>query len=119
MRDRGAKPAGSLVVSREVRSASFDRPHRGDSPPAQGTGAARDRPRRRVLADPDQGESTFLGNLLRSESVGGSIALVAAVIALVWANLGFNSYEQFRAWQVGPLDVEHWASEGGVVIAVF
>ena len=75
--------------------------------------------RRRFLADPDQGESTFLGDLLRSETVGGSIALVAALVALTWANLDFSSYEQFRAWEVGPLDIEHWASSGALTVFFF
>ena len=34
----------------------------------------------------DRGESTFLGDFLRRETVGGTIALVAAAIAVVWAN---------------------------------
>ena len=51
---------------------------------------ARRRPR--FLPDPDAGESTFVGNLLRSETVGGSIALVAATAALLWANLDLGSY---------------------------
>jgi NhaA family Na+:H+ antiporter len=75
--------------------------------------------RRRFLVDADQGESTFVGGLLRSETVGGSIALVAALVALVWANLDFTSYEGFRSWQVGPLDVEQWASDGALTVFFF
>jgi NhaA family Na+:H+ antiporter len=81
--------------------------------------------RRRFLpypgSDPDQGvgESTFLGSLLRSETVGGSIALVAALVALVWANLDFSSYEHLRALELGPLDVEQWASEGALSVFFF
>ena len=75
--------------------------------------------RLRFLPDPDEGESTFVGDLLRSETVGGSIALVAALVALVWANVDYASYEHFRAFQVGPLSVEAWAADGGLAIFFF
>ena len=72
-------------------------------------------------ADPDfkQGETTFLGDLFRSETVGGSVALVAALVALTWANLDYSSYEQFRGWQIGPLGVEQWASDGALTVFFF
>ena len=41
---------------------------------------------RRILPLPAPGETTFLAGILRSESVGGVLALSAGVIALVWAN---------------------------------
>ena len=40
-------------------------------------------PLRRFLPDPDQGESTFIGEFLRRETVGGGLALVAAGLAQV------------------------------------
>ena len=40
------------------------------------------RRRPRWLPDPEQGESTFVGDLLRSETVGGSIALVGALVEI-------------------------------------
>ncbi len=76
----------------------------------------------RWLPDPDPddpGESNFVVDLLRSETVGGSIALVAAVVALVWANLDFASYQELRHWDLGPLDVEHWAADGALAIFFF
>ncbi len=75
--------------------------------------------RRRFLPDADQGETTFLGDLFRSETVGGSVALVAALVALTWANLDYTSYEHFRAWEIGPLDVEEWASDGALTVFFF
>ena len=78
---------------------------------------ARRRPR--FLPDPEQGESTFVGDLLRSETVGGSIALVAAVAAMVWANLDAAGYQQFRGLRVGPIDLEHWASDGALAVFFF
>ena len=61
-------------------------------------------------------ESIFIGTLLRSETVGGGIALVAAAVALVWANLDESSYDALRSFDVGPLDLEHWAADGALAI---
>jgi NhaA family Na+:H+ antiporter len=41
-----------------------------------------ERRRPTFLPDADKGESTFLGDLLRQETVGGAIVLVAATIAV-------------------------------------
>jgi NhaA family Na+:H+ antiporter len=78
-----------------------------------------DRRRARWLPDTEQGESTFVGDLLRSETVGGSIALVAALVAVAWANLDFASYESVRDWHLGPLSIEHWAADGALAIFFF
>ncbi|MET0839871.1 MAG: Na+/H+ antiporter NhaA [Marmoricola sp.] len=78
---------------------------------------ARRRPR--WLPDPEQGESTFVGDILRSETVGGSIALVGALVALVWANVDFTSYTHLREAHVGPLSLEHWAADGALAIFFF
>ena len=75
--------------------------------------------RPRWLPDAEQGESTFVGDLLRSETVGGSIALVGALVALVWANLDFASYAALRDWHLGPLSMEHWAADGALAIFFF
>jgi NhaA family Na+:H+ antiporter len=72
--------------------------------------------RRRFFPPAEPGESTFLGGLLRSETVGGGIALAAAAIALVWANLGDDSYHSLRSVDIGPLDLEHWAADGALAI---
>lgn len=75
---------------------------------------ARRRPR--FFPTPEPGESTFLGRLLRSETVGGAVALAAAAIALVWANVAVDSYQSVRHFELGPLDVEHWAADGALAI---
>lgn len=77
------------------------------------------RARPRFLPDPELGESTFVGDLLRSETVGGSIALLAAAVAVLWANLAGDSYEALRGLHLGPLDVEHWAADGALSIFFF
>ena len=64
-----------------------------------------------LFPDPDQAESTFLGDFFRRETVGGAIALLAAALAVVWANSPWGtSYADLRALEIGPLDVEHSSS---------
>jgi Na+:H+ antiporter, NhaA family len=76
--------------------------------------------RRFFLTKPDQRESIFLGDLLRREAVGGAIALCAAIFAVIWANSDWgDSYRAFRAVRVGPLDLEHWASDGALTLFFF
>ena len=76
--------------------------------------------RRRFLPEIGPTESTFLGDLLRKETVGGSIALAAALVAVVWANSPFGeSYQWLRHLEIGPLDVEHWAADGALTVFFF
>lgn len=55
----------------------------------------------------------FLKRMSASETLSGGIMLGAAVLALVMANspLG-DSYENFRDFTLGPLDVRHWIQDG-------
>jgi NhaA family Na+:H+ antiporter len=72
------------------------------------------------VPSPEPGETRFLTDLLRSEPVGGSLALAAAVVALVWANSGWSSaYHSFIGWDVGPLDLEHWGADGALTLFFF
>ncbi|WP_030615835.1 Na+/H+ antiporter NhaA [Streptomyces sclerotialus] len=71
-------------------------------------------------------ERNHLADLLRTETVGGVLLLVAAVVALLWANtpLG-DSYEAVRGFHLGPaslgldLSVQHWAADGLLAIFFF
>jgi len=75
---------------------------------------------RRILPLPAAGETAFLSRLLRSESVGGLLALVAAIIALVWANSPADSaYHSFVGVDLGPLDLEHWGADGALTLFFF
>ena len=74
---------------------------------------------RRLFPDLEPGESSFLGDLFRREAVGGALALLAAAVALVWANVSEPSYDGLRHLQIGPLDLEHWASEGALTLFFF
>ncbi|HET7691149.1 MAG TPA: Na+/H+ antiporter NhaA [Nocardioidaceae bacterium] len=73
--------------------------------------------RRRILPPLTRGEDTFLGNLLRTETVGGAIVLIAAVVAVLWANSPVSeAYADLRHWEIGPLDLEHWAADGALTL---
>ena len=84
----------AATVSREVWSARRPSRRRRRS----------DRSRHRVVvrrllpASPDQREATFLGDLFRRETVGGAIALVAAVVGVLWAN---------SPWAAAYVDLRH------------
>ncbi|MFF6790881.1 Na+/H+ antiporter NhaA [Streptomyces filamentosus] len=68
-------------------------------------------------------ERRHLTDALRTETVGGVLLLLAAVAALVWANVFHGSYEAVSGFHIGPaalgldLSVEHWAADG--LLAVF
>lgn len=60
-----------------------------------------------------------MGDLLRKETFGGSIALLAAVAALVWANFDLAGYNHLREAQIGPLTLEQWAADGALTVFFF
>lgn len=69
-------------------------------------------------------ETTRISEILRKETVGGALLLVAAVAALVWANSpAADSYAALRDVKVGPealhlhLSLGKWAADG--LLAVF
>ncbi|GAA3299635.1 Na+/H+ antiporter NhaA [Streptomyces cinereospinus] len=70
-------------------------------------------------------ERTYVADALRTETVGGVLLLVAAVTALLWANLPVlgDSYRTVAHFHLGPaalgldLSVAHWAADG--LLAVF
>jgi Na+:H+ antiporter, NhaA family len=75
---------------------------------------------RRLFPEPDQREASFLGDIFRREAVGGAVALMAAVVGVVWANSAWAaSYFELRHVEIGPLDVEHWAADGALTLFFF
>jgi NhaA family Na+:H+ antiporter len=64
-----------------------------------------------------------LSRYLRTETVGGTILLAAATVALLWANLAADSYVAVRDWLIGPealhlhLTIGDWTQDG--LLAVF
>ncbi|QIX28252.1 Na+/H+ antiporter NhaA [Nocardioides sp. JQ2195] len=76
--------------------------------------------RLRFLPDPTSREDTFVGDFLRKETVGGAVALIAALVAVVWANSAFgHGYEHLREFRIGPLNVEQWAADGALTLFFF
>jgi NhaA family Na+:H+ antiporter len=82
-------------------------------------------PTRKVFGRLSLPERTFVADALRTETVGGVLLLVAAVAALIWANVPalHDSYESVGHFHFGPealglnLSIEHWAADG--LLAVF
>jgi Na+:H+ antiporter, NhaA family len=75
---------------------------------------------RSILPQPESRETRFLSDLLRSEAVGGLLALSAAVVAVIWANSPWDeAYHSFIQWELGPLDLEHWGADGALTLFFF
>ncbi len=80
---------------------------------------------RKVLGRLSLPERNFVAEALRTETVGGVLLLIAAVTALIWANVPalHDSYESVSHYHFGPaalglhLSVAHWAADG--LLAVF
>ncbi len=71
-------------------------------------------------------EDGRVAQLLRKETVGGALLLLATVIALVWANTGISdSYFALRDMSIGPaalhldLTVAEWVGDGLLAIFFF
>ncbi len=64
-------------------------------------------------------DARAIADILRQETVGGALMLAAAVAAVLWANLGHDSYEAVRDFVLGPMNLEHWAADGLLTIFFF
>ncbi|KQR16239.1 Na+/H+ antiporter NhaA [Cellulomonas sp. Leaf334] len=80
----------------------------------------------RLLSRGTWPEAQRIAEILRKETVGGALLLVAAVVALVWANSPWvDAYEAVQEFTFGPsalhldLSVEAWASDGLLAIFFF
>jgi NhaA family Na+:H+ antiporter len=75
---------------------------------------------RRILPLQTPGETRFVTGILRSEAVGGLLALAAALVALIWANSPADaSYHSFISFDLGPLDLEQWGADGALTLFFF
>ncbi len=84
------------------------------------------RPTEPILGRGSWSETARITEILRNETVGGALVLVATVIALVWANSpAAEAYHQLRGLEVGPewlhlhLSLGTWAADGLLVIFFF
>lgn len=78
-----------------------------------------DRPAQEVLLRSARAESRFLRDLFTSEAIGGGLALAAAVVAVLWANLDLGGYQHLQHLRLGPLSLENWAADGGLTLFFF
>lgn len=72
------------------------------------------------------GESSRIAGVLRAETTGGILLIIAAVVALVWANSPWSAaYDDLRDLTVGPhvlhldLSLGTWAADGLLAIFFF
>ncbi|MEV4280099.1 Na+/H+ antiporter NhaA [Actinoplanes xinjiangensis] len=84
------------------------------------------RPTRHLFGRGSWPEVSRIGDILRTETVGGALLLGAAVLALVWANSPWSDgYQDLVAWKVGPpalhldLTLAQWAGDGLLAIFFF
>lgn len=71
-------------------------------------------------------ERNFIADALRTETVGGALLLIAAVVAVVWANTAWSdAYQNLRDFRFGPsalhldLSLSTWAADGLLAIFFF
>ncbi|MFB9449287.1 Na+/H+ antiporter NhaA [Dactylosporangium vinaceum] len=71
-------------------------------------------------------EARRIGDVLRTETIGGALLLAAAVVAMIWANSPWSaSYDTVRGYRVGPaglhldLSIAAWAADGLLAIFFF
>jgi len=81
---------------------------------------------RRLFARGTWPEARRIGDILRAETVGGTLLVAAAVVALVWANSPWaEAYAAFGGLRVGPsalhldLTLAQWAADGLLAIFFF
>ncbi|MGW0179151.1 Na+/H+ antiporter NhaA [Nocardia sp. NPDC003345] len=81
-------------------------------------------PRLSLFARGSWPETRRITAVLRTETAGGALLIIAAAIGLTWANTPWSSaYEALRDFQLGPtglhlnLSLETWAADG--LLAVF
>lgn len=93
-----------------------------ESPPTSPRAA----PRRRVFGRTNYPEVLRVGEILRKETIGGLLLIIAAIIALIWANSPFaDSYFTLRDTTIGidaldlNLSVGQWAADGLLAIFFF
>ncbi|MFC4376854.1 Na+/H+ antiporter NhaA [Nocardia halotolerans] len=83
-------------------------------------------PRRQALTRGSWPESRRIASVLRRETVGGVLLIIAAAVALIWANTPWaDAYEALREVHIGPsalhlnLSLSEWAADGLLAIFFF
>lgn len=79
----------------------------------------------RLFSRISKGQTRWLGAALRNETTGGILLLVAAIGALAWANIDYDSYSTLKEFKFGPaelhldLSLGKWAADGLLAIFFF
>src|SRR5690606_25412788 len=110
------------VLSPDLEIPAVSAPSRT---PSSSSSSGSSRSSRKVFGLLSLPERNFVAEALRTETVGGVLLLIAAVAALVWANVPalHDSYESVSHFHFGPaalglnLSVAHWAADG--LLAIF
>lgn len=85
-------------------------------------------PVRRIFQRLSSREARYVGDILRTETVGGGLLLLSTVLALAWANSpwadAYHGLGEFVPWPGGQMlalniDLVHWASDGLLTIFFF
>lgn len=81
-------------------------------------------PRPRILTRASWSEQRRIGTILRKETTGGVLLMIAALVAIVWANSpASDSYFALRDYEIGieslhlRLSIGAWAADG--ILAIF
>ncbi|MBF6157362.1 Na+/H+ antiporter NhaA [Nocardia cyriacigeorgica] len=82
--------------------------------------------RQRLFAPGSWPEARRIASILRTETAGGILLIIAAAIGLIWANTPWSDvYEHVRHFELGPhalhlhLPLETWAADGLLAIFFF
>ena len=79
----------------------------------------------RLFSRASKGQTRWLRSALRNETTGGVLLLVAAVVAIIWANADYASYSALKDVKVGPAEINlqlslgKWAADGLLAIFFF
>jgi NhaA family Na+:H+ antiporter len=79
----------------------------------------------RLFSRASTGQTRWLRSALRNETTGGVLLLVAAVVAIIWANADYASYSALKDVKVGPAEINlqlslgKWAADGLLAIFFF
>ncbi|BDU05180.1 Na+/H+ antiporter NhaA [Nocardia cyriacigeorgica] len=83
-------------------------------------------PRQRLFAPGSWPEAKRIASILRTETAGGILLIIAAAVGLIWANTPWSDiYDNLRHFEVGPhtlhlrLSLETWAADGLLAIFFF
>lgn len=79
----------------------------------------------RLFSRATKGQTKWISSALRNETTGGVLLLVAAVVAIIWANADYASYSALKDVKVGPAEINlqlslgKWAADGLLAIFFF